>query len=156
MKLLFSTIAMALSLSLASCSSTAEDLLNGLNKAESVSYLRNESGQDVTVIIRPCRHSSLEECTWFVPKDSEVEIYDTEHWGLMQHVNESDTVFFRFSDGTEVLHYYVDDHYPSGNIRFVPTENNIFSIGLDVPVGKESWTQTQLPHNKCRNEYSIR
>lgn len=152
---LFNIAASALGISLASCS-TAEDLLDGLNKAESTSYLRNESGQDVTVVFRPCRHATLESCTWFVPKDSVVEIYDTEQWGLQQHINRSDTVFFRFADGTEVLHYYIDDHYPNHDIRFVPATNNIFSIGLDVPDDAESWIKTKLPHNKCHNEYVIK
>lgn len=151
---LFNIMVLAISTAFASCNS--EDIIDGLNKAESISFLRNESGQDVTVVIRPCRHDSQESCTWFVPKDSVIEIYDTERWSLQLHEYESDTVFFRFADGTVTLHYYIDDNYPSESIRFVPAENNIFSIGLDVPDTAESWTKTKLPHNKCRNEYTIR
>lgn len=134
----------------------ADDLLDGLDKAESVSYLRNENGQDVTVIMRPGRHDTPASCTWLVPKGSEVQIADTERWGLTQHVNQSDTVFFRFADGTEVMHYYIDDLYPSGHLRFVPAVGNIFSIGLDVPDSEASWTMTPQPHHRSRYEYVIR
>ena len=145
----------ALSIALSSCSN-ADDIIDGLDKLAYQSYLRNESGRDVTVIMRPSRHLSQQECTWFVPKDSVVEIPDTEKWGLMQRVYESDTVFFRFSDGTSVLHYYTTENYPSDKHIFVPKENNIFCTGLGIPEKEDTWTSIKIRPQKYRYEYVIK
>lgn len=140
------------------CSScnNAEDIINSLNKVNYQCYLRNESGQDVTVTMRPCRHWNEEECTWFVPKDSVVEIANTEKWELEQRVYESDTVFFRFADGSCVLHYYLTENYPSDKHIFVPKENNIFYVGLDIPDKEETWTTIKIRPQKYRQEYVIK
>ncbi len=134
----------------------AENIIDSLNKLSYQSYLRNESGQDVTVIMRPSRHSSEKECTWLVPKGSEIEIPDTERWGLMQRVYESDTVFFLFADGTRVLHYYTTENYPSDKHLFVPQVNNIFCTGLGIPEKEDTWTATKIRPQKYREEYIIR
>lgn len=148
-------MALAAALAFTSCDK-AEDVIYLLDKISYTSYLRNESGQDVTVIMRPYRHQSVRDCSWFVPKDSVVEIPDTERWGLQQHVFESDTVFFKFTDGTTVLHYYSTLNYPSDNHTYVPAVDNIFYIGLDIPVGKESWQTVKVRPKLYRYEYTIK
>lgn len=140
---------------LTSCNKT-EDIIDSFNKVSYQCYLRNESGQDVTVIMRPSRHWTEDECTWFVPKDSVVEIPDTEKWGLEQRVYESDTVFFRFADGTCALHYYTTENYPSDKHIFVPKENNIFYFGLDIPDKEETWTTIKVRPQRYREEYIIK
>lgn len=131
----------------------ADDIIESLDKLSYQSYLRNNSGQDVTVSIRPGRHGSTEECTWFVPKDSVVEIPDTEKWGLEQRVFESDTVFFRFADGTCVLHYYMTENYPSDKHTYVPEANNIFYTGYGIK--EDTWITTKIRPKKYRREYCI-
>lgn len=145
----------ALTLTFSSCHG-AEDIIDSFNKLSCQCYLRNESGQDVTVIMRPSRHSCEKECTWFVPKDSVVEIPDTEKWGLGQRIYESDTVFFRFADGSCVLHYYMTENYPSDKHVFVPKEHNIFYFGLGIPDKEETWTSTKIGPQKYREEYVIK
>lgn len=149
------TLAMASSIAYTSCDD-AEELLHSLDKADYESFLRNESGQDVTVVIRPGRHASLADCSWFVPKDSVVEIPCTEEWGLMERGYASDTVFFYFADGTCVQHYYWTANYPSDEHHFVPTVNNIFRIGLDVPDDEETWTKVKYHGHLYHHYYSIK
>ena len=144
-----------MTLALTSCNK-AEDILDSLNKISYQSFLRNESGQDVTVVMRPGRHSNEKECSWLVRKGEVVEIPDTERWGLTQRGYESDTVFFRFADGTCVLHYYMTENYPSDKHIFVPKENNIFSVGIDIPEKETTWTTTKMGKGKYREEYVIK
>lgn len=134
----------------------AEDIINSFDKISYQSYLRNESGQDVTVIMRPGRHPIHYNFSWHILKDSIVEIPDTERWGLTQRIYESDTVFFQFADGTTVLHYYLTENYPSDKHIFVPEENNIFKIGLGIPDKEETWTTTKIRPQKYRCEYVIK
>lgn len=134
----------------------AEDIIDSLDKISNQSYLRNESGQDVTVIMRPGRHPIHYNFSWYIPKDSVVEIPDTERWDLTQRIYESDTVFFQFADGSTVLHYYLTENYPSGKHIFVPQRNNIFRIGLDIPDKEETWTTTKIRPQKYRCEYVIK
>lgn len=145
----------ALTLAFSSCHE-AEDIIYSLDKLSYQSFLRNESGQDVTVIMRPRKHLNPEECTWHVPCDSSIEIPDTERWGLMQRVYESDTVFFLFEDGTMVQHYFITENYPSDKHKFIPQENNIFSTGLGIPDQEDSWTTIKIRPKKYRCEYIIK
>lgn len=151
----FYIIASMLAISSSSCHK-AEDIIESFDKVSYQCYLRNESGRDVTVIMRPSRHSTEKECTWFVPKDSVVEIPDTEKWGLEQRVYESDTVFFRFADGTNVLHYYTTENYPSDIHIFVPQVNNIFCTGLCIPDKEDTWTTIKIRPQSYREEYVIK
>lgn len=148
------TLALVGAAVLSSCDKT-EDIISGFDKVSYQSYLRNESGQDVTVIFRPNGIGAIEQYSRFVPKDSTVEIPDTELWGLQQRVWESDTVKFLFADGTCVLHYYLTENYPSDKHIFVPEDNNIFFIGLDIPDEKVSWIRTRIRPNKYRYDYVI-
>lgn len=134
----------------------AEDIIDSFDKVSYQSYLRNESGQDVTVIMRPSRHPIHNNCSWHIPKDSIVEIPDTERWGLTQRVYESDTVFFLFNDGTSVLHYYVTENYPSDKHLFVPERNNIFNTGLGIPDKEDTWTTIKIRTKRYRCEYVIK
>lgn len=145
----------ALTMLFSSCHN-AEDIINSFDKVGFQCFLRNESGQNVTVIMRPCRHRTEEECTWFIPKDSVIEIPNTEKWGLEQRVYESDTVFFRFADGTSVIHYYTTENYPSEKHIFVPQANNIFSTGLGIPDNVKTWITTKVRPQKYRDEYIIK
>lgn len=148
-------IFIALALAFASCDK-AEEIIEGMDKLQYQSFLRNESGQDVTVIMRPDRHESQDECTWFVAKDSVVEIPDTERWGLTQHGYESDTVFFIFADGTCYKHYYTTVNYPCDQHIFVPATNNIFCTGLYFTGKDDSWTTIKIRPQRYRKEFVIK
>ena len=153
MKLSFYFIALILAFS--SCHK-AEDIIDCFNKVSYQCYLRNESKQDVTVIMRPSRHWTEKECTWFIPKDSVIEIPDTERWGLMQRVYESDTVFFWFADGSSILHYFTTENYPSDKHTFVPRANNIFCTGQGIPEKEDTWITIKIRPQRYRNEYVIK
>lgn len=148
-------LSIALTLAFSSCHK-AEDNIGSLDKISYQSYLRNESGRGVTVVMRPSRHSVSTDCSWYIPKDSVVEIPDTERWGLTQRGYESDTVFFRFDDGTSVLHYYMTENYPSDNHIYVPQKNNIFCTGLDFLGQDDTWTTIKIRPQRYRCEYIIK
>lgn len=137
-----------------SCSE-ADDIIAGLDKLSYESFLCNKSGQDVTVCFRPGRHDDVRDCTYFVPKDSTVEIPDTEPWGLSQRLYESDTVRFTFADGTVVLHTYQTLNYPSDNHVYSPEVHNIFQIGRTVPAEKQAWKETRPRPKRVRQVYEI-
>lgn len=155
MKRLIPYVIIALTMTALTSCHNADDIINSFNKISYQCYLRNESGQDVTVIMRPGRHEGPKDCTWFVPKDSVIEIPITEKWGLEQRVYESDTVFFEFGDGTCVLHYYMTENYPSDKHLFVPQANNIFCTGLGIADQQCTWTTTKIRPQKYREEYVI-
>ena len=66
------------------------------------------------------------------------------------------TVFFRFDDGTSVLHYYMTENYPSDNHIYVPQKNNIFCTGLDFLGQDDTWTTIKIRPQRYRCEYAIK
>ncbi len=148
-------IAWLLISSITSCSKT-EDLLQNLDKLEYVSYLQNKSGQDVTVCFFSPSWDATEH-TYFVTKDSEVEIPDTERWHLCQRTSESDSVVFSFANGTRTVHRYINPNYGKSDDTFIyePNENNIFRIGISVPDDQESWVLSKIQPKKYRYDYII-
>ena len=145
----------ALMMTLSSCHK-ADDIIGSLDKVSYQCFLRNESGQDVTVIMRPSRHGNVSDCTWHIPQNSVVEIPDTEKWGLEQRVYESDTVFFQFANGTCVQHYYLTENYPSDKHIFVPQVDNIFCTGFGIPDKDDTWITSKIKSQRYRKEYIIK
>lgn len=154
---LFKAVILALAFTFNACDK-GDDLLHGLDKVSYRAYLHNESGQDVTVLIRP--GTGLVYEPYFVPKGAEVEIPDTELWGLQQRVYASDSVIFEFADGKRVTHCYVNMNYYQNprvdSIVYIPTVNNIFFTGIEVSEGMRTWKESKIQAKKHRYDYFIK
>lgn len=135
----------------------AKDLLEGLDRDTYQSYLHNQSGQDVTVQLRPATDSQ-QQSTYFIPNNGEVEIPDTERWHLAQRALPADSVIFVFADGTRLVHSFSTKGYGQSNQSYIytPSLNNIFMTGIEVPNQDQTWSLTRVKANTFRYDYFIR
>lgn len=149
-------LTLASALTFTSCDK-ADDIIHSLDKLNYQAYLHNESGQDVMVVMRP-RAWNDDDHTYYVRKDAVVEIPDTELWGLEQRVTDSDSVVFQFADGRRVVHSFTNPNYGQGKDTYLysPADNNIFSVGFEVPDDQESWVRSKIRPQKYRFDYTIR
>lgn len=144
------TISSALALS--SCREEIDDWAEDMFRYNVANYIHNETSQDVTVTF-PDKKSYL------VHRGRAVQIPHSEYLNISNRYRETDSVVFRFADGTRIVHTYTNTAYgQDGMYKFAysPERNNIFYTGYDVTTREDSWVKSRVSSKKYRLDYTIR
>lgn len=138
---------LAVCLALIGLTSCESELIHMFDKLEYYSFLRNESGKDVKVVMLKGTYA---ESTFDLPAGHELEIPDTDRWNLYVKSRPADTVWFEFADSTVLFHAYSSRN---DTVTYVPSDNNIFACSSD---GTGAWKRTRIRPQKYRLDYTIR
>ena len=125
---------------LASCD--LSDIIGGMDKTRNFAYIRNSTELDVE--IRYSIYSNPMSIN--VKAGEEIEIPDTDRWGLVQNPEDVGEVRLAFNDGSTWTHHCTADD--NNEPVFSPSSNNIMD--------EQSWERSKISGNKYRNTYTIR
>lgn len=148
-RVVISILACLVLLGLESCE---RNPLGILEKREYFSFIRNESGKDVKVILD--KGSNIEK-SYQVPDGEELEIPDTDRWSMYVKTFPADTVWFEFADSTGYIHSYktLTDRYGQDSIVYSPAVNNILDCSSD---GTGAWKKSEIRTQKYKLVYTIK
>lgn len=129
------------------------DFLHMFDKLQNFCYISNSLDKDVEI---SCSFDYDGLYNFKVPAGGQVEVPDIFCWDIrVKGVNDRDTVFFKFSDGTGFIHTSECTAGPGGHerISYSPSENNILYHDM---LDDGAWVKGSKGHNKVTYTYTIR
>lgn len=128
-------------------------LLASCEKASYQSYIHNDTDQGVYV--EYCAGQSADTTIIHVEAHGVTEINDYDRYTLVGHYHGTDSVVFRFDDGTRTVHVFSTTHNPDGTGThvFTPEQNNILASDFDP---YPSWILENTRGNHFRYDYHIK
>lgn len=116
-------------------------IVGGMDKTRNYAFIRNSTEHNVEIEYNIYSNSKRIS----VKAGEEIEIADTDRWGLIQNPEDVGEVRLSFSDGSTRTHYCTADE--NNEPVFSPSSNNIMD--------EQSWVRSKISGNRYRNTYTL-